>query len=160
MWRIALVKMIPGRMGCVMRNWLLPYRQGRNCTVWDHVHLEEAKYITLGDNVSVNRYSLLHGGGGITIGSNVLIGPGVTIYSQNHGFGKRGQLIESEGYIRKPVVIGNDVWLAANVIVLPGVTIGDHVVVAAGSVVTRDIPTEMVAAGNPARPIRRLYDSE
>ena len=60
----------------------------------------------------------------------------------------------------KPITIGQDCWLGGNVIVLPGVTIGDRVVVGAGSVVTRDIPSDSLAVGNPARVIRKIEDSD
>lgn len=62
-----------------------------------------------------------------------------------------------QGYTRKPVAIGRNVWLAAHVIVLPGVTIGDDVIAAAGSVITKDVPSGVLVAGNPARVMRSLY---
>lgn len=155
-WRMAILKAIPGRLGCATRNLLVPYRCGTGCTVWDHVHIDEARQVTMGSHVSINRYSILNGEGGITIGDHVLIGPRVIIYSQNHRFDMPGVPFDAQGYIRKSVKIGNDVWLAANVIILPGVTIGDRVVVAAGSVVTDDVPTGSLFAGSPARLVREL----
>jgi maltose O-acetyltransferase len=91
------------------------------------------------------------GGGGVTIGDWVGCGPDVKIWSVNHVFDDTERPIMSQGSSKKPVVIEDDVWLAANVMVLPGVTIGKGAVVAASSVVTRSIPAWAIAAGNPAR---------
>jgi maltose O-acetyltransferase len=156
MWRMAVLRCIPGRIGCFIRNKLLPYKSGQQCTVWEHVQIDGARSIGFGDYVSINRYSILHGDGGITIGDHVLVGPRVTIYSQNHSYSDREVPIDSQGYVRKPVVIGSNVWIAANAIILPGVTIGDDVIVAAGSVVSRDVADGTIVAGNPAKVIREF----
>jgi len=156
MWRMALLKAIPGFAGCRVRNALLPYRHGRCVMIWDGVQIERPALLRLGDHVSINRGSLIHAGGGIEVGSHVLIGPGVILYSQNHRYRCPGVPFDSQGYDYAPVKIGDNVWIAANAIVLPGVTIGDNVVVAAGAVVTKDVVAGSVVAGNPARPIREL----
>jgi maltose O-acetyltransferase len=156
MWRIAILKLIPGRLGCAARNLLLPYRNGKCVTVWDHVHIEGARGIVMGDHVSVNRYSILHGAGRIQIGSHVQIGPRVTIYSQNHRFDNPFEPIDGQGYELRPVTICDDVWIAAGATILPGVTIGSHSVVAAGSVVVADVPARSLVAGVPARVVRSL----
>jgi maltose O-acetyltransferase len=156
MWRMAILRSVPGRIGCAIRNRLLPYRHGKQCTVWEHVQIDGARHIILGSNVSINRYSILHGDGGITIGDHVLIGPRVTIYSQNHRYSDGTIPIDQQGYVRKPVHIGNNVWIAANAVILPGVDIGDYVVIAAGSIVTNSVPAHSVVAGNPAKVIRKL----
>jgi maltose O-acetyltransferase len=87
----------------------------------------------------------------IEIGGHVLLGPGVQLYTATHPFdpAKRREGLE----FAKPITIGDDAWLGGGAIVLPGVSIGDRVVVGAGSVVTRDIPADARIAGNPARPI-------
>jgi maltose O-acetyltransferase len=159
LWRMHVLKLIPGQLGYLARNMLLPYRRGKKVTVWDHVHIENPERLEMGDHVSINRYSILHAGGGIAMGNHVLVGPRVTIYSQNHRFDTPGITIDKQGYDFRPVNIGSNVWLSANVIVLPGVTIGDNTVVGAGSVVTQDIEGGWLALGNPARPVRRLKHS-
>ncbi|MEE0622709.1 MAG: sugar O-acetyltransferase, partial [Alistipes onderdonkii] len=90
----------------------------------------------------------------IRIGCGTLIGPKVQLLTAHHPFdaATRGTALEAG----KPIVIGDHCWLGGGVIVCPGVTIGDRAVVGAGSVVTRDIPADSVAAGNPARIIRPL----
>ena len=90
----------------------------------------------------------------VTIGNNVLFAPSVQIYTATHPIhaAERRKLLESA----KPITIGSDVWVGGGAIICPGVTIGDRSVIAAGSVVTRDVPSDVVAAGNPARIIREL----
>ena len=95
-------------------------------------------------------------GGKITIGDRVLFGPNVHLYTPTHPLdpAERNGLEGPE--MTKPITIGDDVWLAGGVIVLPGVIIGDGSTVGAGSVVTHDVEPYTVVAGNPARVIRRL----
>jgi maltose O-acetyltransferase len=156
LWRMGLVRQIPGFTGCAIRNLVLPYEHGRRVTIWDNVHIDGPEGLRMGDHVSINRNSTISAYGGVTIGSHVIIGPRVTLYAQNHRFGDPDAPIAEQGYEFSPVRIGDNVWIAANVIVLPGVTIGDDVVVAAGSVVTADVEPGVLVAGNPARVIRRI----
>ncbi|MES2832058.1 MAG: sugar O-acetyltransferase [Pseudomonadota bacterium] len=90
----------------------------------------------------------------VTIGSNVLFGPAVQIYTATHPMSAatRRKWLESA----KPITIGSDVWVGGGAIICPGVTVGDRSVIGAGSVVTRDIPPDSFAAGNPARVIRAI----
>lgn len=94
----------------------------------------------------------------VTIGTNVLFGPAVQIYTATHPLDAavRRQWLE----LAKPINIGSDVWVGGGAILCPGVNIGDRVVVGAGSVVTRDIPPDVLAAGNPCRVIRRITPEE
>jgi maltose O-acetyltransferase len=90
----------------------------------------------------------------ITIGDRVLLGPGVHVYAATHPVDAETRSRGLE-YAR-PVTIGDDVWIGGAAVVLPGVTIGDRAVVGAGSIVTRDVSADVVAAGNPCRPLREL----
>lgn len=90
----------------------------------------------------------------VVIGDHGLIGPNTLISTVNHpltAMARRGKYAYA-----KPVTIGNDVWIGGNCVILPGVTIGHNVVIAAGAVVTRDVPDNTLVGGNPARPIRTL----
>jgi maltose O-acetyltransferase len=92
----------------------------------------------------------------ITIGNNVFIAPRVCIYTAGHPIDKDIRNEELEyGY---PVTIGNDVWIGGNVVINPGVTIGDNVVIGSGSIVTKDIESNCIAAGNPCKKIRDITD--
>ena len=90
----------------------------------------------------------------VTIGSRTLFGPNVQIYTATHPMDHK----ESESGLEyaKPITIGEDVWIGGSVVICPGVTIGDRSVIGAGSVVTKDIPANVFAAGNPCKAIRTL----
>ena len=111
--------------------------------------------VTIGDNSAVGAYSFLGGQGGIMIGNNVIMGPKVNIFSENHGFDDLSLPIRLQPTIRKGVVIDDNCWIGANSTVLDGVHIGRGCVIAAGSVVTKDLPVNSIAAGIPARVIRQ-----
>jgi maltose O-acetyltransferase len=153
LWTMKLTSIIPGGIGCRIRNTVLPYKRGVNVKIWDGIHIDSPSKLTIGDDVSINRNCLIHAGGGVSIGSRTLIGPNVTIYSQNHVYKEKSIDIRLQGYELKPVAIGNDVWIACNAILLPGVTIGDGCVIAAGSVVTHNMPPYSIVAGVPAKVI-------
>jgi maltose O-acetyltransferase len=108
--------------------------------------------IRLGDNVYFNFNCIILDVMQVTIGSRTLIGPNVQIYSATHpmDYKIRASGLESG----KAVSIGEDVWIGGSVIICPGVTIGDRTVIGAGSVVTRNIPSDVFAAGNPCRVVR------
>lgn len=92
----------------------------------------------------------------VTIGDNVLFGPGVQIYTATHPI----SAVERRTWLEyaKPITIGSDVWVGGGAIICPGVTIGDRTVIGAGSVVTKDIPSDVIAAGNPCRVIRKIEE--
>lgn len=110
--------------------------------------------IRLGDRTAISEYCHLGGQGGIDIGNDVLFGPGVRIFSENHEFDDRDVLIRLQGERRAAVAISHDCWIGAGATILSGVTIGSGSVIGAGSVVTRDVPANSVAVGNPARVTR------
>lgn len=112
---------------------------------------EKGKGISIGDNSAVGAQSFLGGQGGIRIGSDVIMGPQVRIFSENHAFDNPNLAIRKQGTSRRGVTIGNDCWIGAGVTVLDGVTIGNGCVIAAGSVVTESIPDFSLAMGVPAR---------
>ena len=134
----------------------------------ENVRVNQPIFVDYGCNVSLGRNSLINinctllDAGKITIGENTLIGPDVKIYTTIHPLiaEERTYIDESgQSAIRTqtaPVVIGNHVWIGGGVIILPGVTIGDYTVIGAGSVVTRSIPSRVVAYGNPCRVRKRL----
>lgn len=94
----------------------------------------------------------------VTIGSRTLFGPNVQLYTATHPLDYKERASGLE--FAKPITIGEDVWLGGSVVVCPGVTIGDRTVIGAGSVVTKDIPADVFAAGNPCRVIRSLKQAE
>ena len=105
--------------------------------------------IRLGSNCSVNYNCVLYGHGGLVIGNDVRIGAGTIIIPSEHVYHGL-EPITTQGTVNKGIVIGNDVWIGANCSILDGVSIGAHVVIGAGSVVTKSIPSNSVAYGVPA----------
>lgn len=110
--------------------------------------------IVLGKNVFINSNCYFMDGAKITVGDNVFIGPSCGFYTANHplDYQTRNQGIEQA----LPILIGNNVWLGGNVIVLPGVKIGDGCVIGAGSVVTKDIEVNSIATGVPCKVIKKI----
>jgi acetyltransferase-like isoleucine patch superfamily enzyme len=94
--------------------------------------------------------------GPVSIGNNVNLAQGITVTALNHNFGDTTRKIDEQGISTKPVEIGDDVWIGANAVILPGVTIGRHAVVAAGAVVTNDVPNNCVVGGVPAKLIKQI----
>jgi maltose O-acetyltransferase len=117
-------------------------------------HCDLGFNIKLGKNILINYDCVLLDTGEISIGNNVLIGPGTKIVTAEHPC--EAEKRKDWSVSCRPIRIEEDVWIGAGAIVLPGVTIGARSVIGAGSVVTRDIPPDSVAVGNPARVIRSL----
>lgn len=96
----------------------------------------------------------------VIIGDNVMISPEVMILTGNHDFSDKNKLLIEQKIITKPVKIGNDVWIGARALILPGVEVGERSIIAAGSIVTKDIPSNVIVGGNPARIIKNLDNEE
>lgn len=116
--------------------------------------------ISIGSGTGINARAYLSGQGGIRIGKDVIFGPDVKIFSENHHYTDALLTIKDQGVSRKGVVIGDNCWLGAGVTVLDGVTIGNGCVIAAGSVVSKSIPENSIAAGVPARIIKDRISTE
>jgi acetyltransferase-like isoleucine patch superfamily enzyme len=101
----------------------------------------------------------VYGHGGITIGNHVRIATHVVIVASNHIFDEPGMLIASQGVTAKGIAIDDDVWIGANAFILDGVHISSGAVIAAGAVVTKDVPSNAVVAGVPARILRFRFSS-
>ncbi len=109
----------------------------------------------VGRNVFVNQNCTFYDLGGIAIADDVMIGPNVSIITSSHPIEPSQR---HNGVIARPIVIERNVWIAAGAIIIGGVTVGENAVVAAGSVVTKDVPPNTLVAGNPARVIRSIAE--
>lgn len=123
-------------------------------TVMPPVFCDHGNGLHIGEHTFINSGCTFLDGADIFIGRHVLIGPNCQFYTPNHPMDYR--LRRDDVETCHPIRIGDDSWLGGGVVVLPGVTIGARCVIGAGSVVTRDIPDDSVAVGNPARVVRRL----
>lgn len=111
--------------------------------------------IEIGSNSAVGANSYLGGQGGIIIGNDVIMGPGVMIFSENHSYSRVDLPIRKQDVIRKGVFIHDNCWIGAGSIILDGVEIGEGCVVSAGAVVTKSVPKDTVVAGIPARILKK-----
>lgn len=110
--------------------------------------------VVIGQHTRVGLHNTIIGP--VTIGSHVNLAQGITVTALNHNFADSNLRIDEQGVTTSPVSIADDVWIGANAVVLPGVSIGQHVVVAAGAVVTKDVPSYSLVAGVPAKIIKNL----
>jgi acetyltransferase-like isoleucine patch superfamily enzyme len=152
-WYRALLQALPGQIGEALRRRFYGFECHRSSRVLSNVTVYHPEKLTIGKNSGISSGCQLNAAGGITIGDNVLIGPGTYIWTQNHHFSSSETLIREQGYEYAAVTIGNDVWIAAQCTVLPGLTIADGCVIAAGSVLTRSTSKYTVMAGVPAKQI-------
>lgn len=114
--------------------------------------------IHFGDNIYCNFNTTLVDDTHIYVGDNTMFGPNVTVATAGHPINAE---LRAKGYqYNAPVTIGKNCWIGAGVLIMPGVTIGDNVVIGAGSVVTKDIPSNVVAVGNPCRALREVDERD
>lgn len=131
---------------------------GKNCCITQPFHCDYGKHIFVGDNFYTNYNCVILDVAKVEIGNNVFFAPNVSIYTAGHPI--HPQARNSLYEYGMPIKIGNNVWVGGNTVILPGVTIGDNCVIGAGSVVTKDIPSNAVAVGNPCKVIRKITDDD
>jgi acetyltransferase-like isoleucine patch superfamily enzyme len=135
---------------------------GDNVTIGAYATIKPSSYygrnigegLQIGDNSNIGRYSYIGCSGKINIGKNVMMGPRVSLFAENHNFSRTDIPMKAQGVQRDQIDIEDDCWLASGSIILAGVTIGQGTIVAAGSVVTKDVPAYSVVAGSPAKVIK------
>lgn len=143
-WRSAIDKLIPGSEQAFLEP---PFR------------CDYGYNIKLGKNFYANFSCVVLDVAPVEIGDNVMFAPNVQIYTAGHPLDVQQRVVEGVEF-GQPITIGDNVWLGGGVIVCPGVTIGDNTVVGAGSVVTKDIPANVLAAGNPCKIIRPIDNNQ
>lgn len=131
---------------------------GENCVINPQFRCDYGCNIRMGENVFINYNCVILDCAPVTFGDNVFIAPNCGFYTAGHpvDYPTRNAVLE----FAKPITVGDNVWIGGNVVVLPGVTIGSGSVIGAGSVVSRDIPENVVAVGNPCRPIRSIQQGD
>lgn len=127
---------------------------GQNVNVHQGAVFGTGRNLRVGNESNLGVNARINGRGGVSLGEHVLMGPDIIIYSGTHTFSDISVPIQKQEMRYAPVIVGNDVWLGARVIIMPGVTIGDGCIVGANSVVTKDLPPYSICAGTPARVIK------
>lgn len=136
---------------CLIR--LLSKECGDLVDIREDVYVLRLDCLTVGSRVSIHPMTYIDATGGVEIGNDVSIAHGVTIMSTEHIFDAPDVPTRDQGIREEPVRLGNDVWIGAGAKILGGVTVGDHAIVAAGAVVTRNVLAGAIVAGVPARVI-------
>ena len=131
---------------------------GENVWIEPDFRCEFGKNITIGDNVYINFGCIILDCSEVTIGSHTLLGPNIGLYAANHSTDATERI--NGGCYGKPIHIGNNVWLGGDVKVLQGVTIEDNTIIGAGSIVTKDIPANVIAVGNSCKVIRKITEKD
>ena len=131
---------------------------GKNAIINKPFYCDYGCNISIGDNFYANFDSVFLDVNEIIIGNNVFLAPRVSLFTAGHPIDKDVRNTQLE--FGKKIVIGNDVWIGGNTVVNPGVSIGDNVVIGSGSVVTKDIPSGVVAAGNPCKILRKITEED
>lgn len=152
-----LIWQIPGAAGIRIRERYLAKRfkkTGTNLLVQPGCRFRSLERLEVGDNVVIGYDNFLQALGGLTLGNNVAMAPGVKIWSVNHNIDDPDTAVVDQGQTEKPVVIGDNVFIASNAFILPGVTLPEGCVVSAGAVVSaKEYKPYSILAGNPARVI-------
>jgi acetyltransferase-like isoleucine patch superfamily enzyme len=152
-----LVRVLPGEVGMWIRERAMSRyfkHVGEGLRMYPGTRLFGVENLSVGANCWIGFDNMIQANGGVKIGDNVLLGPGVKIWSVSHVFADPYQPIHEQGYRNAPVVIGSNVWIGANAFIMPGAVIGDGVVISAGSVVgAKAVEPYAIVAGNPARKI-------
>jgi acetyltransferase-like isoleucine patch superfamily enzyme len=153
----AFLRNIPGHVGAdLRRRWYSMKfgKTGRNLTIYPGAMILNPFKVECGDNVNIGFYNYLQAGGGIRLGNNTLLGPYAKIWSQTHKYQDPLTPVNEQGSAFKTVFIGDDVWIGANVFIMPGTVIGNRCIISANSVVgQKEYPEGTILAGYPARKI-------
>ncbi|MBU5316284.1 sugar O-acetyltransferase [Clostridium bornimense] len=131
---------------------------GENIYIEPSFHCDYGSNISVGNNFYANYDCIILDVCDVSIGNNVFLAPRVSIFTAGHPIDAevRDELLE----FGKPVTIGNSVWIGGNTVINPGVSIGNNVVIGSGSVVTKDIPDNVIAVGNPCRVLREINEED
>lgn len=148
-----------GKIGIAIRYILvktLAKSCGNNVSIKQYVFLENIHNISFGDNVSVHPFCYLEGSGGIEIGNDVSLAHNVSILSVNHTWGNHEIPIKYNPIDHTPVKISDDVWVGCGCRIMAGVTINSRSIIAAGAVVTKDVESNSIVGGVPAKKIKKI----
>lgn len=135
-------------------------KMGKKVYIMHSCIISSPSGIEIGNHVCINHHSTISGGGSLRIGNFVMVGQNSSILSRGHAFNDHAKPMMYQGQVPGPIEIEDDVWLAANVVVLPNVKIGRGAIIGANAVVTKDVPEFAIMGGVPAKLIRYRFSGE
>lgn len=156
------ITIIPWKPFFISRSAMLACKKNGRIIINGRIRLEAATEIEskglviLGKNVIINKYSRIMAHEKIELGSNILIARFVSILDHDHAYAMEKGTMKMNGYHTKPVKIGSNVWIGDKVTILKGVTIGDNVIIAANTVVNKDVPSNTIIAGTSFRVVKQI----
>ena len=146
-----------------IRAWFWSFlvkHMGEDVSILDNCRIYSPSGVSIGNHVTINHHTYLTGAGGLKIGNHVMFGTDCNVLTTNHLFDRFEIPMKEQGFSKGPVVIGNDVWVGASVVILPNVTIGRGAVLGSNSVITKDVPPFAVVGGVPAKIIKYRFDKK
>jgi acetyltransferase-like isoleucine patch superfamily enzyme len=149
---------IGGYLGIALRYILLRSiapKCGRNVSIFQNCYILNPHKLELGDNVSIHPLCYIDAAGGITIGNDVSIAHGVSIMSSTHVFADATINIKDQPVIFKSTHIADNIWIGAKAMIMGGITVETGAIIGSSSVVTKNIPSNVIVAGNPAKELKR-----
>lgn len=142
-------------LSCKDEKSIIEIGEGTGINPYVKIRVQNSGFVKIGKNCSIHSFTVIYGDGGVTIGDKVRIATHVVIVPNDHNFDNLNQDIYEQGLTRKEITIGDDVWIGAGAIILAGVKIGSHSVIAAGAVVTKDVEENTIVGGVPAKVLRK-----
>lgn len=133
---------------------------GKNVSIMSNVTFMSPQKIEIGNHVLINTGSKIGGQNGVKIGNFVLIGYNVNLVSENHAFTNPTLPIKKQGYFGGPIILEDDIWIGANVVILPSVNIGRGAIIGANAVVTKNVKPFSIVGGVPAKHIKYRFDQK
>lgn len=153
-WLQCLLSLIPGQIGFMVRGYILRLffkRAGRSIIIGQNVYISSPQNLEVGNDTGFSCGCFLDATGHLKIGSNVLVGPYVTMVTSIHVYSNKDIPIKDQGWTLKEIIIEDDVWISSGVIINGGVRIGKSSIIAASSVVTKDVPPFSIITGIPGK---------
>tara|TARA_B100002052_G_C15563896_1_gene454759 strand:+ start:95 stop:610 length:516 start_codon:yes stop_codon:yes gene_type:complete len=158
---ILLLRNSPFNLSIKLRYSVYKYLMksiGKQCNILDCVVINQPEKVSLGERVSIHQFCYFDSQGDIEIGNNVAIGNHVKLLTSDHIFNNKKDLIKDQGVETKKIIIKDNVWIGAGVTILKGVVVGENSIIGAQSLVNKNVPPNVIAAGVPCKVIKERQE--